>query len=84
VIREVRHRFLKILIGRRDGLCSLRAFAGIARWRAFRASIASIAVGVARALKPLCSIETPAPIASPAASTNRRRIRFQRFMIDAW
>ena len=60
------------------GLCSLRAFAGIARWRAFRASNASIVVGVACALKPLCSIETPAPIASPAASTSRRRIRFQR------
>jgi hypothetical protein len=83
VICEVRHPFLKILIGRREGIVLV---AGI-RWNhqvsGVRASSASIAVGVACALKPLCSIETPAPIASLAASTSRRRISFQPFMIDA-
>ena len=63
------------------GLCSLRAFAGIARRRAFRASIASIAVGVARALNPLCKIEAPAATARPTASTTRRRMRVPRFII---
>jgi len=62
------------------GLCSLRTPAGMDRPRAFRANIASIAVGVARALRPSCSSETPAAIASPAASTTSRRIRFLRFM----
>src|SRR5450631_2118238 len=62
------------------GLRWLRAPAGIARPRALRANMASIAVGVARALRPSCSIETPAAIASPAASTKSRRIRLARFM----
>jgi hypothetical protein len=62
-------------------LCSLRAFAGIARRRTFRAIIASIAVGVARALSPWCKIEAPAATASPTAATTRRRMRLPRVMV---
>jgi L-asparagine transporter-like permease len=46
-----------------------------------RAIIASIAVGVARALSPWCKIEAPAATASPTATTTRRRMILPRVMV---
>jgi hypothetical protein len=53
----------------------------MAKRRAFRAIIASIAVGVARALSPWCKIEAPAATASPTAASTRRRMRLPRVMV---
>lgn len=48
--------------------------------RALYASIASICVGLERALNPLCKTEAAAAIPSPAATTTIRRNRLPRFI----